>query len=115
MRLWVLVGVIAAALIGATAGFTAMNAMRPAATSAAHGVTVPNIGGPFELVDHSGATRTEADFAGQPMLIYFGYTFCPDICPTEVAKMVRAVDLLGEDGEAVQPLFITVDPDRDTP
>lgn len=79
-----------------------------------------NIGGPFDLIDQTGAPRTDKDFAGTPMLIYFGYTFCPDICPTELAKMARAVDLLQAGGTAAQPIFvtpvfITIDPERDTP
>jgi protein SCO1/2 len=73
------------------------------------------IGGPFELIDHTGARRTDADFRGQLMLIYFGYTYCPDICPTDLQAMASALDLLGDRGWAVQPLFITIDPDRDTP
>ncbi|MGB1548478.1 MAG: SCO family protein [Alphaproteobacteria bacterium] len=72
------------------------------------------IGGPFELVDGSGVTRTDADFRGQYLLIYFGYTFCPDICPITLQIMGRAIDQLGEKGERVTPVFITVDPERDT-
>lgn len=73
------------------------------------------IGGPFELTDHTGARRSDADFRGKLMLIYFGYTYCPDICPTDLEAMVSVLDLLGADGAAVQPLFITIDPERDTP
>ncbi|HEX2114277.1 MAG TPA: SCO family protein [Alphaproteobacteria bacterium] len=73
------------------------------------------IGGPFELIDHSGARRTDAAFRGKLTLIYFGYTYCPDICPTDLQEMVSVLDLLGADGAAVQPLFITIDPERDTP
>ena len=72
------------------------------------------LGGPFALVDQHGATRTDAEFRGRFMLIYFGYTYCPDVCPTELATMGRALDLLGDAGERVQPIFITVDPERDT-
>lgn len=72
------------------------------------------IGGPFTLVSHTGEVRTDADFAGRPMLIYFGYTYCPDVCPTELQKMVVALDELGEAGKDLTPLFISVDPERDT-
>lgn len=72
-------------------------------------------GGPFELVDHEGETRTEKDFRGSFMLVYFGYTYCPDICPTDLFLMNQALEMLGEDARKVQPLFISVDPGRDRP
>ena len=72
------------------------------------------VGGPFELTDHSGRLRTERDFRGQLMLVYFGFTYCPDICPTDLQAIGQALDKLGRDGERVQPLFVTVDPERDT-
>ena len=73
------------------------------------------IGGPFELVDHNGETVTEKDFAGKYMLIYFGYTFCPDVCPTELQAMSTALDQIPAERLAkIAPLFITVDPERDT-
>jgi cytochrome oxidase Cu insertion factor (SCO1/SenC/PrrC family) len=73
------------------------------------------VGGPFALVDHTGRQRTEVDFRGKFLLIYFGFTNCPDVCPTDLQAMGLALDQLGAAGEAVQPLFITVDPERDTP
>lgn len=73
------------------------------------------IGGPFELIDHTGARRTDADYRGKLALIYFGYTYCPDVCPTDLQAMASALDLLGDGARAVQPLFITIDPERDTP
>jgi cytochrome oxidase Cu insertion factor (SCO1/SenC/PrrC family) len=73
------------------------------------------IGGPFVLVDHYGARRTDADFRGKLMLVYFGFTSCPDICPTDLQAIGLALDQLGKTGEDVQPIFITVDPERDTP
>jgi protein SCO1/2 len=73
------------------------------------------IGGPFELTDHTGHRRTDADFRGKLLLVYFGFTFCPDICPTDLLAIGLALDRLGQAGEAVQPLFISVDPARDTP
>jgi protein SCO1/2 len=73
------------------------------------------IGGPFSLIDHDGKPRTDADFRGKLLLIYFGFTYCTDICPTDLQAIAGAVDKLGPMGEAVQPLFITVDPELDTP
>ncbi len=73
------------------------------------------IGGPFNLTDHTGAPRSDKDFRGKYMLIYFGYSFCPDICPTDLQKMTRALNLVGADASKIQPIFITIDPERDTP
>jgi len=90
----------------------------------AHGRAAPGagplagsgIGGPFALVDQDGRARTGRDFAGTYRLIYFGYTFCPDVCPTDLARNARALAALGPDLAArVQPIFITIDPERDTP
>jgi len=72
------------------------------------------IGGPFALVDHTGKARTDEDFRGKLLLIYFGYSYCPDVCPTDLQQIGLAVGRLGIAGEAVQPLFITLDPERDT-
>jgi protein SCO1/2 len=73
------------------------------------------VGGPFELIDHKGRPRTDADFRGKLLVLYFGYTSCPDVCPTELQAITLALDKLGAAADAVQPLFITVDPERDTP
>lgn len=73
-----------------------------------------SVGGPFNLVDQHGKAVTEADFRGQYLLIYFGYTFCPDVCPTELQSMSQALDSLGDDAMKVTPVFVTVDPERDT-
>jgi cytochrome oxidase Cu insertion factor (SCO1/SenC/PrrC family) len=72
------------------------------------------IGGPFALIDHTGKLRTDEDFRGKLLLIYFGYTNCPDVCPTDLMQIGLAMNGLGPAGEAVQPLFITLDADRDT-
>ena len=72
------------------------------------------VGGPFELTDHTGRIRTERDFRGQLMLVYFGFTWCPDICPADLQAIGLALDKLGRAGDSVQPLFVTVDPERDT-
>jgi protein SCO1/2 len=73
-----------------------------------------SVGGPFTLIDQTGKTVTEKDFAGQYLLIYFGFTYCPAICPTELQKMNQALKQLGPAANRVQPLFITIDPERDT-
>ena len=73
------------------------------------------IGGPFQLTDQTGQTITEKNMQGHPTLIFFGFTHCPDVCPTDLQQMGLAVDRLGAAGDAVQPIFITVDPERDTP
>jgi cytochrome oxidase Cu insertion factor (SCO1/SenC/PrrC family) len=73
------------------------------------------VGGPFALVDQAGKRRTDADFRGKLLLVYFGFTFCPDVCPTDLQQISLAVDRLGPAGNEIQPLFITLDPERDTP
>ncbi len=67
------------------------------------------------MVDETGAIVTDAEVITQPSLLYFGYTFCPDVCPIDSARNAIAVDILAEDGKAVTPIFVTVDPARDTP
>lgn len=74
-----------------------------------------NIGGPFTLVDETGKTVTDADVITKPSLVYFGYTFCPDVCPLDNARNAEAVDILEEKGFEVTPVFISIDPARDTP
>jgi cytochrome oxidase Cu insertion factor (SCO1/SenC/PrrC family) len=74
-----------------------------------------HVGGPFELIDQTGKQRTDADFRGKLLIVFFGYTTCPDICPTELMQIGLAIDRLGAAGDDVQPLFISVDPERDTP
>ena len=69
----------------------------------------------FDLVDMYGERATDERFEGEPMLIYFGFTTCPDVCPTALGVMGAALDALGEDAGRIQPLFVTVDPERDTP
>lgn len=73
------------------------------------------IGGPFTLVDQMGRTVTDADVFTQPSLLYFGYTFCPDVCPLDNARNAEAVDILEEMGFEVTPVFVSIDPKRDTP
>ena len=73
------------------------------------------VGGPFALIDHTGRRVTEQDFQGRHMLVLFGFTFCPDVCPSGLQVMAAALDRLGRKGERVTPVFITIDPERDTP
>jgi protein SCO1/2 len=72
------------------------------------------IGGPFTLVDQTGKTVTDQDFRGRYMLVFFGFTHCPDICPAELQVMSAALDALGPKADSVVPIFITLDPERDT-
>ena len=72
------------------------------------------IGGAFSLTDHQGKSVTEADFQGHYTLVYFGYTFCPDVCPMELQAITEALEQLGPKADRIVPLFITVDPERDT-
>lgn len=74
-----------------------------------------SIGGPFTLVDETGKTVTDKDVFTKPSLVYFGYTFCPDVCPADTARNAEAVDAAAALGYGVQPVFISIDPDRDTP
>jgi protein SCO1/2 len=78
-------------------------------------VAMPAVGGPFALLNQDGKPVTNADFRGKYMLIYFGYTYCPDVCPTALTEVGQAVDKLGKDADKVVPIFITVDPERDRP
>lgn len=120
LRLLSMVGVGIASLV--LAGLIALLSLRffPGGEEQTSGGATPPIreaplGGPFALVDETGDAITEAAFAGTYTLIYFGFTFCPDICPTELQVMSTAYDMLDDATQArVQPVFITVDPNRDT-
>ena len=79
------------------------------------GSGVALVGGPFSLVDQNGMRVTEKDFLGKYMLIFFGYTYCPDVCPTELQVMTAALDQMGPEADRVQPIFVSIDPARDTP
>ncbi len=85
----------------------------PALQTDASGGTAA-IGGPFALTDQTGKPRTEADYKGRWMLVYFGFTHCPDICPTGLAAITEALKELGPQGSGITPIFITLDPERDT-
>ncbi len=108
-----------AALVIAIFGFGAWLNLRqnqPADNGPVSGMVVnASIGGPFNLIDHTGKPFTNETLVGDYALIYFGYTFCPDVCPTELGKIAVALDLLDKDGDHVRPVMITIDPERDTP
>lgn len=72
------------------------------------------IGGPISLTDHHGRRRGLEEFRGKVVLLYFGYTYCPDVCPTDLVAISKAIEALGPSGAGVQPLFVTLDPERDT-
>ena len=74
-----------------------------------------DIGGPFTLVDAGGRTVTDRDVLTEPSILYFGFATCPDVCPLDLARNAQAVDILEEQGIAATPVFVTVDPERDTP
>ncbi len=97
---WRMVGPVAATKVGAV--------------SSTRVATNVSIGGPFSLTDHTGREVRDTDFRGKLLLVFFGYGNCPDICPTELQNIAVVLDALGKDAGAVQPLFITVDPERDT-
>jgi protein SCO1/2 len=119
MSLTKFVSIAGAALIVALGGtFLITQIMVPAKRfedCVGGGVAGGAIGGPFELMDHRGQMVTDVDVLDQPALVYFGYTFCPDVCPMDVARNVVAVEILADRGLQVKPVFITIDPARDTP
>ncbi len=104
----VFVGLAAAAI------FLTLKQPEGPVSPAAVNIAGAEIGGPFTLTDQTGARVTSARLIDGPTLIYFGYTFCPDVCPVDVAVMASAVDLLAEQGFGVTPVFVTIDPARDT-
>ena len=108
----VMFAVLSLALVVGVAGvlYLTNKTVRDAAKTA----MAPAVGGPFSLIDHKGRAVTDLDYRGKLMIVYFGYTSCPDICPTDLHKIGQALDALGEDAVRVQPLFITMDPERDT-
>jgi protein SCO1/2 len=73
------------------------------------------IGGPFSLIDQNGVRRTDKDFQDKAKLVFFGFTYCPDVCPTSLALMSAVLERLGSDADRITPIMITVDPKRDTP
>ena len=101
--------------IGAAAAFAVLsNRLGPPSATVIKVEGKAAVGGDFALTDHTGKRVTAQDFAGRHMLVFFGFTHCPDICPMALQSMAQAVDLLGERGALVTPVFITIDPERDT-
>lgn len=110
-----LLAVIAAIIGGVAIGAGAHFLSRSGAPAFVREVTEPGIGGPFRLVDAEGRERSDAEFRGKLMLVEFGYTFCPDVCPLGLQLIADVLDQLGPAGAEIQPIFITIDPGRDTP
>lgn len=102
------------ALVAVIAAAVVIVQHRLAGTTATAPSPQVKIGGPFTLTDHTGRQVTEADFRGKSMLIFFGYTFCPDVCPTSLTEISAAMDKLGPLADRVVPVLVTVDPERDT-
>ena len=108
--------VLGLAILAYSSGFENEAENKPLSTSQnTIAISKPNIGGPFTLIDQNGKPTTDLDFKGRYMLVYFGYTYCPDICPNSLTTMSDALDLLGEDANKVIPILISFDPARDTP
>lgn len=105
---------LASFAIGGLAAYLVTVVPRPAVPGAAS-VGKALVGGPFSLVDHKGNRVTDKDFRGRYMLVLFGFTYCPDVCPSGLQVMAAALDKLGRKGEQVTPMFVSVDPERDTP
>jgi protein SCO1 len=108
-RVFALAATVIAALI---VGAAAFSLLRPGHGPISSGVAL--VGGPFELVSHKGQQVTDKEFRGKYMLVSFGYTYCPDVCPTELQVISAALDELGDKARDIQPIFITIDPERDT-
>lgn len=117
-----LFAVLAAAVVVAALGIFTYLGLQPAGDdqfAQCRGSTVAGgsdqIGGPFTLIDKTGTEVTDADVITEPSLIYFGYTFCPDVCPLDTVRNADATDILQERGISMTPIFISIDPKRDTP
>jgi cytochrome oxidase Cu insertion factor (SCO1/SenC/PrrC family) len=108
-----LTGLVVGAVIALAVFPQARERLLPAAGMPSVGQAL--IGGPFKLTDHKGRRVTEQDFRGRYMLVYFGFTFCPDVCPTALQVEAEALNKLGPKAERFVPIFISVDPERDTP
>ncbi|MEO7053525.1 MAG: SCO family protein [Rhizomicrobium sp.] len=111
-EMWLVLALVAAAAVG---GFLWLkgNEMPQLGRNVVTGQIA--VGGPYALTDQDGKPRASTDFGGKYQLIYFGYTFCPDVCPTTLALMAATVDKMGTDKDRIVPVFITIDPERDTP
>ena len=105
-----IVAAVLAVIAASAALWTFLNAPKPQVTSSG----TASVGGPFTLVDQHGKTVTDEAFRGRWMLVFFGFTHCPDICPTALNDLSMTLQELGAASDKVQPIFITVDPERDT-
>lgn len=114
MKLRLLLVVVASFLIGGAAAFALVLYSMPQRGGIVSSSGKALVGGPFSLVDHTGKQVTEQDFRGKLMLMFFGFTNCPDVCPSELQVMTAALDQLGAKAADVVPVFVTVDPERDT-
>lgn len=103
----------AGTMLLAAAAIAAYALMSPPRKPAGSGEAL--VGGPFTMVNQRGETVTEKNFLGRPMLLFFGFTSCPDVCPAELQVMAAALDELGGKGKDIQPIFVSIDPERDTP
>jgi cytochrome oxidase Cu insertion factor (SCO1/SenC/PrrC family) len=103
-------------VVASLLGWCSANAEQPSAAQMMDDLMYGRgpIGGPFTLMDHTGKQRSDGEFRGKLMIVYFGYTFCPDVCPTDLMAITQALDALGPAAEGIQPVFITIDPERDT-
>ena len=108
-RVFAILALLAALLIAGTAYYV----VKPTGLATSTGTAL--IGGPFTLTDQDGRKVTDKDFLGKYMLVFFGYTYCPDLCLTELQVMSAALDSLGAKADAIQPIFISFDPERDRP
>jgi len=115
MRTRLIAFVIAGFLIGAIAGAAVLLVANPQGGQQVQSSGAALIGGPFSLVGAGGKPVTDRDFRGRYMLIFFGFTHCPDICPAELQVVAQALEQLGDKAKNVVPIFITLDPERDTP
>tara|TARA_R110002073_G_scaffold138601_1_gene288372 strand:- start:58 stop:681 length:624 start_codon:yes stop_codon:yes gene_type:complete len=111
ISLWVLVGL--ATVVGG--GLELWHQLAPESPPTATEAAGSAISTDFELVDHTGKTATDENFRGKWLLVFFGFTHCPDVCPTGLATIAQVMDELGPEGEEVQPLFVSIDSERDTP
>jgi len=105
----------AVAALAVASGFLVFKQVSGTKTADALINPVSAIGGPFTLVNGDGITVTDKDFAGKPIALFFGFTFCPDVCPTTLAEMQGWIQNLGDDADKLNYAFVTVDPERDTP
>jgi protein SCO1/2 len=116
MRTRLAAGAAVGLIIGAALALIALPDLRARLLPALPTVSgKAQVGGPFRLTDQNGHSVSDADFRGRFMLVYFGYTFCPDICPAGLQVISAALDKLGDKADRIVPIFITLDPERDTP